>query len=106
VSRFKIVLTLEAQDDIECARAWYAAEGRPSSASDFWLRTKEAIHRLQDSPLSHRVDEDGVRQLGLRSFPYSICYTVSERTVTVHAVAHQARQPGYWRAGRLPRAKP
>ena len=32
-----------------------------------------------------------------KRFPYAIHYAMEGKTVTVLAVAHQRRKPGYWR---------
>ena len=42
------------------------------------------------------VDAEGVRYFILRRFPYTIHYEVAASFVTVLAVAHQRRRPGYW----------
>ncbi len=39
------------------------------------------------------------RKFPLRKFPYSLVYRVQGEVITVIAVAHQSREPGYW-AGR------
>jgi toxin ParE1/3/4 len=57
----------------------------------------DAIDRLADTPLSWPADDDGNRKRMLRRFPYSVWFEVLESTVTVLAVAHHRRRPGYWR---------
>lgn len=42
-------------------------------------------------------DEDAIRRHILRHFPYTVFYEILGNTVTVLAVAHQRRRPGYWR---------
>jgi toxin ParE1/3/4 len=42
------------------------------------------------------VDAEGVRYFILQRFPYTIHYEVAASHVTVLAVAHQRRRPGYW----------
>jgi toxin ParE1/3/4 len=37
-----------------------------------------------------------VRRHVLRHFPYTVFYEMLGSTVTVLAVAHQRRNPGYW----------
>jgi toxin ParE1/3/4 len=36
------------------------------------------------------------RKFLLRQFPYTLVYRVQGEVITVIAVAHQSRQPGYW----------
>ena len=41
-------------------------------------------------------DAGQTRKLRLGKFPYSLVYRVSDDVITVLAVAHQSRKPGYW----------
>lgn len=43
----------------------------------------------------------GYRKLGLRPFPYTIIYRQENDTITIVAVMHQKRRPGYWRGREL-----
>jgi toxin ParE1/3/4 len=42
------------------------------------------------------ANDDGVHYYVLRRFPYTVYYQFDAATVTVLAVAHQRRRPGYW----------
>jgi len=42
---------------------------------------------------------DQTRKLPVGKFPYTLVYRVQGEVITVIAVAHQSRAPGYW-AGR------
>ena len=44
-----------------------------------------------------RIDAVGNRRRLLKHFPYSVWFEVEAGTVTVLAVAHHRRVPGYWR---------
>ena len=33
----------------------------------------------------------------IEDFPYALIYRVSGQTITIFAVAHASRKPGYWR---------
>ncbi len=41
---------------------------------------------------------DGFRYLVLARFPYTVWYDLNADLVTILAIAHQHRQPGYWKA--------
>ena len=41
----------------------------------------------------------GVRTWPLKDYPYTLVYRVQGEVISVIAVAHQSREPGYW-AGR------
>jgi toxin ParE1/3/4 len=38
----------------------------------------------------------GVRTWPLKHFPYTLVYRVKGTVISVIAVAHQSREPGYW----------
>jgi plasmid stabilization system protein ParE len=42
--------------------------------------------------------EAGTRRVFVKGFPFSIFYRPDRDGIIVFAVAHQARQPGYWRS--------
>lgn len=44
-----------------------------------------------------------VRSKSVNGFPYRVVYFIADEHLTVVAVAHSSRRPGYWR-GRLPLA--
>lgn len=44
--------------------------------------------------------EPDIRRFVLRKFPYSIIYSIEPDCVMILAVAHQRREPGYWRERR------
>jgi len=46
-------------------------------------------------------DANGIRHCILQHFPYTVCYEAVDHKVTVLAVAHQRREPGYWRERKL-----
>jgi len=39
-----------------------------------------------------------VRSKGVKGFPYRVVYFVQDDVLTIVAVAHSKRRPGYWRA--------
>jgi toxin ParE1/3/4 len=48
--------------------------------------------------LASAADREGNRRRVLHRFPYSVIYEAQGSTVTVLAVAHHRRRPGYWKA--------
>jgi toxin ParE1/3/4 len=56
----------------------------------------ETFDRITRNPLAwFPVDED-IRRCLTRVFPYGVYYSVESEYVLVLAVAHVAREPGYW----------
>lgn len=94
---FAVVFAPGAEDDITHAFGWYR-ERNALAADAFRSSVFAAIDRIVAAPLNRPEDEDGNRKFVLRRFPYSVHDEVCNRTVTVLAVAHHRRRPGYWRA--------
>ena len=86
-----------AERDIQEAFFWYA-ERSALSADAFRSEVLDAIDRVGDSPLGKAADALGNRRRVLHRFPYSVVYDVTENTVTILAIAHHRRSPGYWRS--------
>jgi plasmid stabilization system protein ParE len=96
VSEFSVVLAPAAESDIEEAFHWY--QGRDAAAADaFRAEALDAIDRLAADAMRWRVDANGNRRRLLKHFPYSVWFEVEADTVTILAVAHHRRLPGYWR---------
>ena len=87
-----------ASAEAEAAVRWYE-ERVPGLGDDFRVEVVRAVDRIADAPLrwpASPYDPRARRYLLLR-FPYSIVYVVDpDGAVTVAAVAHAKRRPGYW----------
>ena len=98
MKRPAILLLPQAEVEIQEAMHWYL-ERSALAANAFKAELIEAIDSLADHPERWPANEEGVRQRILRRFPYTRHYGFDELTVTVFAVAHHRRKPGYWRPG-------
>jgi plasmid stabilization system protein ParE len=96
VTRFAVEVLPEAEAEIREAFLWYF-ERSPIAADAFRTEALDAIDLLEADALMWPEDEDGVRHYILRHFPYTVFYELGGHIVTVLAVAHQRREPGYWR---------
>lgn len=95
MTRYEVSLLLFAEEEIRAAFHWYD-ERNPSVADAFRTEIFAAIDSLADDPMAWPADAEGVHHYILRRFPYTIHYEVSTSVVTVLALAHQRRRPGYW----------
>lgn len=93
--RFQISLLPAAEEEIEEAFHWYFARS-PFAADAFRAEVIAAIDNPAEDPLMWPADDEDVRYYILQRFPYTIHYEVTGSDVTVLAVAHQRRRPGYW----------
>ncbi|MEF8769945.1 type II toxin-antitoxin system RelE/ParE family toxin [Candidatus Accumulibacter contiguus] len=95
MTRFAVEILPEAEAEVREAFLWYF-DRSPIAAQAFRTETLEAIDRLAVDALMWPEDEDAIRRHVLRHFPYTVFYEILGSTVTVLAVAHQRRKPGYW----------
>jgi plasmid stabilization system protein ParE len=81
--------------ELEAANDWYRKRSEDASAA-FLLEVYEAFESISQAP--HRWPKylHGTRRYLLRHFPFSIVYLNDPEFVTIAAVAHNKRKPGYW----------
>ena len=100
VSRFAVELIAEAEEELREAFLWYFE--RSSMAADAFRTVIVAvIDALADNADMWPMNEDGLRYRVLSRFPYTVWYELQGDSVTILAVAHQHRRPGYWMARRI-----
>lgn len=83
----------------EAAR-YYLREASPRVAEAFVTAVEFAIAALVASPGRWRVvEEPGIRRYVFSRFPFVIYYRWEQQNerVTIYAVMHCSREPGYWR---------
>ena len=95
MTRFTIVVLPDAEADMREAFLWYFDKS-PLAADAFGTEVDDAIDGLEETAGDWPKDEDGVRFYHLKHFPYTLRYEIDGNEVTVLAVAHQRRKPGFW----------
>lgn len=63
----------------------------------FLAAVQEASERIESSPEAGSPLPGELRKRLVQGFPFSVIYGVSEHRISILAVAHQHRRPGYWR---------
>jgi plasmid stabilization system protein ParE len=87
----------QARIDLREGKAFYRKRS-PLAAIAFARQIDGALARVAESPLRYPSGEHGTREHVLPSrFPYTIVYRVYQKVIVIVAVAHQSREPGYWR---------
>lgn len=66
----------------------------------FFAEIRRAENHIIQFPRSTQEIRPGIRKSILRTFQYSLIYSIESEGILVLAVAHHRRRPGYW-AGRL-----
>jgi plasmid stabilization system protein ParE len=86
----------DAAAELLAAEQWYAERSIVASRS-FIQESNLVFDRLQEAPERWPMSEDGTRRVLFGLFPLFVIYPVRADRVEVIAVAHQRREPGYWK---------
>jgi plasmid stabilization system protein ParE len=86
----------EAEAELFDAALWYE-----SKEIGLGKRFRDEVARVIDSiatnPLLWRERSGGYRRVNCPVFPYYIPYVIRENIIVIAAVAHDRRNPGYWK---------
>ena len=95
----KVEIHPEAQAELDAAIVWYEQE-RKGLGLDLLEEVDRAIGKAMRQPDVWRsyATLANLHRLNVRRFPYCVIYRRQHAMVTVVAVAHQRRKPGYWRS--------
>jgi plasmid stabilization system protein ParE len=86
----------EAAQEFADEVLYYKDRGRGLGVR-FASEVRTAIKKILDTPDRWRVIEADVRRYRVRVFPHAVLYTIERDYVLIIAIAHDKRQPGYWR---------
>ena len=101
----KLPLRISREADAEMAEAarWYE-RNRAELGLEFLAAVDAAVARIEENPrigsLTPGVDDEDIRRVFVRRFPYHVVYIELPDRLQVLAVAHDRRRPAYW-VGRL-----
>ena len=84
-----------AEAEFTDALCWYA-ERSTLVALEFDAEFSESIARIQEFPERYPALDGRHRFFLMRRFPYQIIYRWTNEQITIIAVAHTSRNPGYW----------
>lgn len=92
----KAVFLKSAQTELDAAVDYYAEHANERVAEAFLQDALHTRQRLIEHPEIGKSISKRLRALTFRHFPYVLIYRLSADTITIHAIAHQRRRPGYW----------
>jgi toxin ParE1/3/4 len=97
----KLRIEAEAEAELRDAASWYESR-RTGLGLEMLAEVDEGIERIRRTPfqfarLETNPDEQTVRRLLLRRFPFQLIYEVAKEEIQLLAVAHTRRRPGYWK---------
>ena len=64
----------------------------------FLEAVEDATARALAYPLAGSPVQNKTRRVFLWDFPFALVYRSDEQGITIYALAHHARRPGYWRS--------
>lgn len=86
----------ELQDTVE----WYA-ERSAEVAARFASEVRQTLAHIEQYPdtggFVPGVTDNDIRQFPVHNFPYSVIFIRLRTHISVLAIAHNRRRPGYWR---------
>jgi toxin ParE1/3/4 len=88
----------QADAEVEAETRYYRREAGPEVASRFVKAVEQATRLALEFPDAGSEGLDQTRRVQLKSFPYSLVYRPVQDGIVVFAVAHNSREPNYWRA--------
>jgi plasmid stabilization system protein ParE len=77
--------------------ARYYEERREHLGHSFLAEVRRSIQLVCNNPQIGTLLGDNVRRRPLHRFPYSLLYVQDASGITIVAIMHQKRRPGYWR---------
>ncbi|MGB4467620.1 MAG: type II toxin-antitoxin system RelE/ParE family toxin [Azovibrio sp.] len=92
----KAIFLKAAQAELNTAIDYYTDHASERVAEAFLQDVLHTRQRLIDHPELGKFVSQRLRALALKHFPYFLIYRFSGDTISIHAVAHQRRRPGYW----------
>lgn len=90
-------LTLEAEEELAEAAAYYAAHVGPAMARSFLSTFEEKAQLLVKFPGLGTPTGKGRLLHPIGRYRYSILYRIEDGAVRISAIAHHSRRPRYWR---------
>jgi|SRR5208282_3449764 plasmid stabilization system protein ParE len=81
--------------ELEAAGDWYRLHNAEASVR-FLAAVYDALEAIAQSPQRWPKYVFGTRRFVLYRFPFSIVYLDEPTVVSIVAIAHSKRKPGYW----------
>jgi plasmid stabilization system protein ParE len=87
----------DAEIELGDAAVYYAEHASKAVAMAFLTEFERVLALLIANQQLGAHAEDGLRTYPFRRFPYSLVYREDSAGPKIYAVAHQHREPEYWR---------
>lgn len=87
----------QAWQEVEAADDWYRTRN-PEASVRFLSALYDGLENIARWPRRWPVYYQGTRRFLLHRFPFSIIYREEADALSILAVAHHKRKPGYWKS--------
>jgi toxin ParE1/3/4 len=94
---YPLLITSDAEADIEDAVAWYQSLN-PGLDTEFTRALEACFWSMRRNPDLYPVAQKNVRRALLRKFPYAVFYFVFDETIVILACFHMRRDPQDWQS--------
>lgn len=85
-----------AWQEAEEADSWYLSRSYDVSV-EFLSALYAAVEDISQAPQRWPKYLHGTRRFVMQRFPFSVVYLDDPKLVTIVAIAHSKRKPGYWK---------
>jgi toxin ParE1/3/4 len=93
--KFSLILSKEAQTEIEDALIWYRDKA-PNMDKEFLNCLGYGFSLIQKNPSMFPIVHKEYRRTLIRRFPFQIIFTIKDFTIVILAVFHAKRNPERW----------
>ena len=90
-----VVLTSEAEIELNAAADWYEQKAR--LGAEFVTHVREVLNRVGQMPELYGIVHRNVRRARVRRFSYNVYYRFRNDRVEVIAILHAHRDPAAWK---------
>ena len=99
MSRYRLDIWDEAEDELFDAVEWYNAE-REGLGDQLLVELEQTLGYVSSTPLQYPIVDGELRRAMIPRFPYSVIYRLRNDVIEIIAVMHQSRRPDRWKQRR------
>lgn len=85
-----------AEQEMDDAREFYDRQIF-GLGTKFLNEVEYSVDLIQKFPKRWPIVENNIHKYHLQKFPYHICYEVYSKFIHILAIAHEKRDPNYWK---------
>ena len=93
---YELIFHTEANKEILESEQWYFKRSKKAHKA-FINSFIFAIDLVQKDPFAFPIVYDNKRRVILTKFPFSVIYTISNKTIFVLSIFHHSRNPFIWK---------